>query len=162
MGAIPWFGSSANLSSLGSTLVEGWKCTVGIAPGCSDSWIYFALFNFTFVLSTVGNTFLNYYSPAMTSMISQLSSPVTALTLIIIPAWNVTGKKINIPESLVAVVLITIGSLCYTVWEESTRHADIIRAKSQRSRRSASRRAMAAAEEGDVLPPLATKTYGSV
>ena len=33
--------------------------------------------------------------------------------------------------------LITVGSLCYTAWEESTRYADILRAQAARSHEAA-------------------------
>jgi len=119
--ALPWFGTAPNLHVLGEGLVNGYKCTFDALPDCDGALVAFLAFLTTFIVNAVANLWLNYYSPAMTSMVGELTAPFSAVALIAIPALNVRHKAYNVGESVGAVLLITLGSVIYTVWEESTR-----------------------------------------
>jgi hypothetical protein len=121
--AIPWFGAYDSVSEAMEGLLQGYRCTFLTLPSCTDeALIFFILFTVCFAMYNIGAAILNYYSPAMTSIVSQLVSPLTAVVLLIIPSWNVTKETYNVPESVFAVILIALGGLLYTAWEESTGH----------------------------------------
>jgi hypothetical protein len=124
--ALPWFGTAPNLHVLGEGLVNGYKCTFDALPDCDGALLAFLAFLTTFIVNAVANLWLNYYSPAMTSMVGELTAPFSAVALIAIPALNVRHKAYNVGESVGAVLLITLGSVIYTVWEESTRGGEAV------------------------------------
>ena len=134
--ALPWFGTSSSVGEAWTNVGLGWKCV--FLDGChNDNALYAFLFCFFYVFNYFGTAYLNAYSAAVTSMITQLSSPIAALTLLIFPAWNVSQQPVNVPESIIAIILLVVGALLYTAWEESTRAAEEkAKIRSIRSKRS--------------------------
>lgn len=56
-------------------------------------------------------------------MVTQLSSPLTALLLVIIPSWNVQdADSSEMPwyYNVIAIVLLVIAAVLYVMWEEAT------------------------------------------
>ena len=129
--ALPWFGSHPNdVGGVFDSLKEGYRCVFSnqFAPQCHLAFWYFVFFNLSYMLNYVGSAWLNMYSPALTSMVTQLSSPIAAVVLIAFPVFNPQDLQYNIGESIGAVILLTCGTLVYTAWEESTKQAEKYRA----------------------------------
>ena len=118
--AIPWFGNA-------SSVKEAWNL---FAVGVEDvfTWgnnlAYCTLYCSGFVAMYVGSAYLNDYSAALCSMIGQLTSPTSALVLIIIPSWN--ANKDNTPwyYSFGGVVFLITGTVIWAIWEELSRHEE--------------------------------------
>eukprot|EP00744_Colponema_vietnamica_P001505 GILI01002486.1.p1 GENE.GILI01002486.1~~GILI01002486.1.p1 ORF type:complete len:602 (+),score=110.97 GILI01002486.1:123-1928(+) len=112
--ALPWWGGSATVSEAADHFVSN---TLFIATDEANT--FGAIFYSSgFILTYIGGAYLNQYSPTLCSMVSQLSSPMTALVLILVPAWNLEASGGAWYWSVVAVILLSIGTLLYSAWEE--------------------------------------------
>jgi hypothetical protein len=114
--AIPWFGQSSSVADAGESFGKGIECIFT----CNMNGIYCALYSAGFVFTYIGSAYLNHYSATLCSMIGQLSSPVTALLLIIIPQWNLAPSDGAWYWSVIAIVLLSVGTVIYFAWEEMT------------------------------------------
>jgi hypothetical protein len=112
--ALPWFGNSANVSQSWDNFVYGIKCL----GECHLNAVLCLIYSCGFVFIYVGSAYLNHYSATLCSMIGQLASPVTALILVIIPALNVNQGSTAWYYSVLAIILLTVGSILYSIWEE--------------------------------------------
>lgn len=115
--ALPWWGNSTTVHSTWTNFMYGTHCVFTIP----DNFCYAFLFTLGFIMSYVGAAYLNYYSAATCTIISNLSSPLTALLLIAAPRLNVVDE-VAIPwyYNALAVVLLAVAAMLYVVWEEST------------------------------------------
>ena len=114
--AVPWFGSSGTLQGSWDGMVEGIKC-IG---SCQDNLIYFVMYVFGFWLNHVVFAYLNYYSPTVGSLLSQLSSPINSFLLILFPAWNVFGAPVSLRYNVGCFVMLTCSMVVYIVWHIGT------------------------------------------
>ncbi|KPA73649.1 hypothetical protein ABB37_09781 [Leptomonas pyrrhocoris] len=117
--ALPWWGNSATVSATWDNFREGLRCVFTI----QENFLYCFLYTLGFVFTYVGCAYLNHYSAALCSIVSQLSSPVTALMLVIVPSWNVQDDG-DSPWycNVVAIVFLAVAALLYVLWEEMTDH----------------------------------------
>ncbi|KPI83922.1 hypothetical protein ABL78_7040 [Leptomonas seymouri] len=117
--ALPWWGNSATVADTWGNFKEGLCCVFTIR----ENFWYCFLYTLGFVFTYVGCAYLNHYSAALCSIVTQLSSPVTALMLVIVPSWNVQDDG-DSPWycSVVAIVFLVIAALLYVLWEEMTQH----------------------------------------
>ncbi|RNF14918.1 uncharacterized protein Tco025E_05674 [Trypanosoma conorhini] len=116
MDAIPWWGGSHSVQGAWSNFYEG----LWFIFHSDTNFSYCMVYTVGFVFTYVGSAYLNQYSVTLCSMIGQLSSPITALVLIIVPKWDLEKGYTPWYMSLVAVILLCVGSLVYTLWEEKT------------------------------------------
>lgn len=115
--ALPWFGNSPSVNVTWVNFSEG----VTYVFTRKMNAIYGILYTLGFVFNYLGAAYLNHYSVALCSMVTQLSSPITALILVIVPSWN--KNKDSTPPwylSLVSIILLSIAALVYVLWEEKT------------------------------------------
>ena len=115
-----WFGPQKDLEASKQNLDAGWKCVFG---SCSSVYLYYLLFNGSYLCNYLGSAYLNHYSATLNSMVTQLSSPVAALLLIAVPSWNVQKEPVKAGISIAAAFMIIAGSLLYSAWEHTTRAA---------------------------------------
>jgi hypothetical protein len=130
MDALPWFGTNPdNIQGTGTALKEGYECVFTNVFGflCKDAFWYYVFFNVSYMLNYVGSAWLNMYSPALTSIVTQLSSPLAALVLIIFPVFNTSNTPYNVGESVAAAIFLIMGSVVYSFWEESTKQQERMR-----------------------------------
>ena len=122
--AVPWFGGSATVQDTATNLAHGWQCVFDPSSqvGCEKAYKYYIMFNVSYFLNYLGSAYLNHYSAALNSMVSQIASPVAAIVLLIAPSLNVDAQPVQVGASIGAVVLIMLGSAVYTLWEQGTRH----------------------------------------
>ena len=117
----PWFGTQTSMQDSVQALQDGWRCALtGAALGCSTTFLYYIAFNGTYFCSYVGSVNVNKYSPSLCSMITQLSAPAAAMTLLIVPAWNVDAQSVEVLPSAVAVGMIVLASVLFAAWEQGT------------------------------------------
>ena len=114
--AIPWFGQSSSAADAGESFGNGVACIFT----CNMNGLYCCLYSAGFVFTYIGSAYLNHYSATLCSMIGQLSSPVTALLLIIIPQWNLAPSDGAWYYNVIAIFLLSIGTVIYFAWEEMT------------------------------------------
>ncbi|KAG5511927.1 hypothetical protein JKF63_07752 [Porcisia hertigi] len=115
--ALPWWGNSDSVRSTWSNFVEGLGCVFTI----QENFFYCFLYTLGFVFTYIGCAYLNHYSAALCSIVSQLSSPVTALILVIVPSWNVhPNGESPWYLNLIAILFLCVAALIYVVWEEKT------------------------------------------
>lgn len=115
--ALPWYGNSKNVGVTWHNFLEGVDCVFTIR----ENAIYGVMYTLGFVFTYLGSAYLNHYSVALCAIVTQLSSPVTALILVIIPSWNQHGQ--DSPPwflSLISIVMLSVAALIYVVWEEKT------------------------------------------
>ncbi|KAK7199023.1 hypothetical protein NESM_000870500 [Novymonas esmeraldas] len=115
--ALPWWGNSKTVSATWGNFIEGVRCVFTIG----DNFLYCFLYTLGFVFTYVGCAYLNHYSAALCSIVTQLSSPVTALMLVIVPSWNVQVDG-DSPwyYNVIAILCLCVAALLYVVWEEVT------------------------------------------
>lgn len=115
--ALPWFGNSDNVNNTWHNFMEG----IEIVFTVKENTLYGFLYTLGFVFNYLGAAYLNHYSVALCSIVTQLSSPITALVLVIIPSWNKNDD--GTPPwylSLVSIVMLSVAALIYVMWEEKT------------------------------------------
>lgn len=115
--ALPWWGNSETVSATLYNFVEGIRCVFTIR----DNFLYCFLYTLGFAFTYVGCAYLNHYSAALCSIVTQLSSPVTALLLVIVPTWNVQVDG-DSPWycNMIAILFLCVAALIYVMWEEMT------------------------------------------
>ncbi|KEG15540.1 hypothetical protein DQ04_00041040 [Trypanosoma grayi] len=116
MDALPWWGGSNSVGGAWENFTEGIWCIFH----CDKNYLFCMVYTTGFVFTYIGSAYLNQYSVTLCSMIGQLSSPITALLLIIVPQWDLEKGYTPWYMSALAVVLLAIGSLIYALWEEKT------------------------------------------
>lgn len=115
--AIPWWGNSNSVSETWTNFEDGIVCVFTIRK----NFIYGFLYTLGFVLTYFGCAYLNHYSVGLCSIVGQLSSPITALVLVLVPSWNVMeGGDSPWYCSVVAIFLLSVAALVYVLWEEIT------------------------------------------
>jgi hypothetical protein len=114
--AIPWFGQSSSVADAGESFINGVACIFT----CDMNGVYCILYSAGFVFTYIGSAYLNHYSATLCSMIGQLSSPVTALLLIFVPQWNLEPSDSAWYWSVIAIFLLSVGTVIYFAWEEMT------------------------------------------
>jgi len=113
---MPHFGTSDNAADSIRALRAGYHCVFFQCPG---SFSYFLAFFGCYFMTMIGLALLNAISAPLTAMVSQMAAPLAGLTLLVIPAWDVTsGSNKNTYEVVGALLLITAGSLLYVYWEQ--------------------------------------------
>eukprot|EP00672_Neobodo_designis_P016345 CAMPEP_0174849022 /NCGR_PEP_ID=MMETSP1114-20130205/13857_1 /TAXON_ID=312471 /ORGANISM="Neobodo designis, Strain CCAP 1951/1" /LENGTH=422 /DNA_ID=CAMNT_0016083331 /DNA_START=56 /DNA_END=1321 /DNA_ORIENTATION=- len=111
------YGTSADGADALRNLKENYECVFFSHPRCgSENFAYYVAFTLSYAGSFIGMALLNQISPPMCAMVTQLATPAGALLLIIVPAWNVSGQHYSIASTLVALVLVTAGSMLYVFW----------------------------------------------
>jgi drug/metabolite transporter (DMT)-like permease len=120
--ALPWWGNSDTVQETWANFREGLHCVFTIR----ENFLYCFLYTLGFVFTYVGCAYLNHYSAALCSIVSQLSSPVTALMLVIVPSWNVQQDG-DSPWycNVIAILLLCVAALLYVLWEEMTDHEKV-------------------------------------
>lgn len=120
--ALPWWGNSERVDLTWDNFKEGIRCVFTIR----ENFLYCFLYTLGFVFTYVGCAYLNHYSAALCSIVSQLSSPVTALVLVLVPSWNVQEDG-DSPWycNVIAIVFLCIAALLYVMWEEMTDHEKV-------------------------------------
>ncbi|KAG5508343.1 hypothetical protein JIQ42_08266 [Leishmania sp. Namibia] len=115
--ALPWWGNSDTVSATWENFIDGIRCVFTIR----ENFLYCFLFTLGFLFTYVGCAYLNHYSAALCSIVTQLSSPVTALMLVIVPSWNVQVDG-DSPwyNNLIAIFFLCVAALIYVMWEEMT------------------------------------------
>lgn len=115
--ALPWWGNSKRVADTWNNFMEGVVSVFTI----QENFLFCFLYTLGFVFTYVGSAYLNHYSAALCSIVTQLSSPVTALFLVVIPAWNVSVDG-DSPWycNAIAIVFLCIAALIYVMWEEMT------------------------------------------
>ncbi|KAK7199022.1 hypothetical protein NESM_000870400 [Novymonas esmeraldas] len=147
MDALPWFGGSDSIREAVQNLDEGIDCVLH----CPKNMRYCLLYSMGFVLVYIASAYLNRYSVTLCSMVSQLSGPITALVLVAVPSLNMTGDASPWYVSVLAVLLLSCGTVTYVYWDEMTaeeKEAGEMELKWAMMREQA--RAIAAEETGSV------------
>ncbi|EPY31114.1 hypothetical protein AGDE_09216 [Angomonas deanei] len=116
--ALPWWGNSESVHDTWDNFTDGVVCMFTIPKNFAFGFLY----TLGFVLTYTGCAYLNHYSVALCSIVTQLSSPLTAFMLVIVPSWNVAGDSGGAPWycSIIAIVLLIIAAFLYVIWEELT------------------------------------------
>jgi len=115
--ALPWFGRSHSVKTTWRNFCEG----VTYVFTRKTTALYGVLYTLGFLFNYIGAAYLNHYSVALCSMVTQLSSPITALILVIIPSWNKNSDET--PPwylSLLSIIFLSIAAFFYVLWEEKT------------------------------------------
>ena len=119
--AIPWFGGGSTINDTWSSFTDGVRCIFQ----CNDSLVYGCLYAFGYIVTYAGEAQLNHFSPTLSSIVLQLSSPVTAILLLIVPAWNVDPGSGSWGWQVGGMVLLLIATALYNFWEKITRSASV-------------------------------------
>ena len=110
------YGSSKDAADAARNLAHNYHC-VFFGHGCGwQNFAYYVAFALSYAASFVGAALLNQISAPMCAMVSQMSTPAGALLLVAVPAWNVSGQHYSIGTTIVALVLVTAGSVLYVFW----------------------------------------------
>eukprot|EP00758_Cryptobia_borreli_P009864 Tbor_TRINITY_DN5518_c0_g4::TRINITY_DN5518_c0_g4_i1::g.13148::m.13148 len=112
--AIPWYGGS---SSVKQTWHNFTNDTTEMFTN-SRNFFFGCVYSIGFVFTYIGGAYLNQYSPTLCCMIGQLSAPITAIILIIVPAWNLAPGNSPWYFDVIAIVMLTVGTILYFAWEE--------------------------------------------
>lgn len=115
--AIPWFGGSASVSDAAENLGTG--LDTFFTNG--NNFLFGVLYSAGFIFTYIGSAYLNHYSVTLCSMVTEISSPLTALLLVLIPAINLSGTPVPIGFSISAVITLLLGAILYTLWDYSTK-----------------------------------------
>lgn len=116
MDAVSWWGQSTSLPNAWGNFLDGIRCLIN----CDENFLFCMVYSAGFVFTYVGSAYLNHYSPTLCGMIGQLSSPITALVLVLIPSWNLNQGSAPWLDSVLAIVALAVGTLLYSMWEEMT------------------------------------------
>lgn len=117
----PWFGSSATIAQTRSNLEHGWACVFQRKYGCGHTYAYYIGFNASYFINYLGSAYLNHFSATLNSMVTQLSAPIAAIIMIVFPSINVFTQPVAVGPAVGAIVLLIVGCLLYTMWEQGTR-----------------------------------------
>ncbi|CCW69728.1 unnamed protein product [Phytomonas sp. Hart1] len=116
MDALPWFGGSRSVSQTWSNFLGGLHSLVR-SPGNIE---FCGVYSAGFVLTYLTSSYLNQRSVTLCSMVSQLTSPTTAIVLLVFPGLNLSGEVVPWVVSGLAVLLLLVGVLVYVVWDTKT------------------------------------------
>eukprot|EP00762_Andalucia_godoyi_P005100 ANDGO_04048.mRNA.1 hypothetical protein ABB37_09781 len=105
----PWFGEFSSESQATTGLREGLQCVTQ----CPGNFAYFFVFNFGYTLSYVGSQYLNVMSPSFCSLVAQLVTPISAMFLLAVPAWNIHKESIHLAYIAASLVLILLSTALY-------------------------------------------------
>eukprot|EP00796_Vickermania_ingenoplastis_P008565 gene8565-6006_t len=114
--AIPWWGGSPTVEAAGTNLGEGIEAFFTYRK----NFLFGFLYSLGFIFTYIGSAYLNHYSVTLCSMVTEISSPLTALLLLIVPAINLSGSNTPLAYSLPAIALLLLGTILYTLWDYST------------------------------------------
>ncbi|AYU79193.1 hypothetical protein LdCL_240016100 [Leishmania donovani] len=114
--AIPWFGTS-------DSVLHAWEGFRNSMDFIFASWLHVRhglLLTLGFAMSFIGCTYLNEHSPTLASVVLQLAGPITSLTIIIIPQWNVYQDSSSVGHKVGGVILLLVAALLYHLWEQQS------------------------------------------
>lgn len=137
--AIPWFGTSDSVQ-------HAWEGLRSSMDFIFASWLHVRhglLLTLGFAMSFIGCTYLNEHSPTLASVVLQLAGPITSLTIIIIPQWNVYQDSSSVGHKVGGVILLLVAALLYHLWEQQSLR--VLLAKAEEAKRRGER----AAASGD-------------
>lgn len=127
--AIPWFGTS-------DSALHAWEGFRNSIDFIFASWFhvrYGLLLTLGFAMSFIGCTYLNEHSPTLASVVLQLAGPITSLTIIIIPQWNVYQDSSSVGHKVGGVILLLVAALLYHLWEQQSLR--VLLAKAEEAKR---------------------------
>lgn len=75
-------------------------------------------------MNYTGSAYLNHFSATLNSMVTQISSPVASIVLLSFPTLNVSGQLVAAGPCVGGVLLLLIGSMFYTLWEQGSRRRE--------------------------------------
>ncbi|GET88947.1 hypothetical predicted multipass transmembrane protein [Leishmania tarentolae] len=140
--AIPWFGTS-------DSALHAWEGLRDSIDFIFASWLHVRhglLLTLGFAMSFIGCTYLNEHSPTLASVVLQLAGPITSLTIIIVPQWNVYKDSSSVGNKVGGVILLLAAALLYHLWEQQSLR--VLLAKAEEAKRRHER----AAAGGDEAP----------
>lgn len=111
-----WGGGPRTIPESWANLQAGVQCLLN----CPRNMLFGGLYCLGFVFTYLGSVYLDERSVTLCAIVRQLSSPCTALLLILFPVLNVTGEGAPWYMSLAATALLTTGALLYTYWDTQT------------------------------------------
>ncbi|CCW63984.1 unnamed protein product [Phytomonas sp. EM1] len=115
--AIPWLGGSSTVGETWTNFKGGVRSFFTIPK----NFIYGFLYTLGFVFNYIGAAYVNHRSVTLCSLITQLSSPLTGLLLVMAPSLNaLSAEDTSWGRDLIAILMLTFAALVYVVWEELT------------------------------------------
>eukprot|EP00744_Colponema_vietnamica_P008403 GILI01011989.1.p1 GENE.GILI01011989.1~~GILI01011989.1.p1 ORF type:complete len:593 (-),score=87.74 GILI01011989.1:338-2116(-) len=134
--ALPWWGGANSVEHAWKHFSDGTREVFTQ----KENFFYCAIYSGGYIMQYISAAYLNHYSATLSTMVSQLSSPITALVLIIIPSWDVTPGGGAWYWSVFAIVLLSCGTVVYSAWEEmSSQELALEMQEKERARRRATR-----------------------
>ena len=159
--ALPWWGSAASTAEAWETFVSNSAFVFTDSANAFGAALYSAGFIFTYI----GGAYLNQYSPTLCSMVGQLSSPMTALILVLVPSLALQPGAGEWGWSVAAVVLLSAATVIYSLWEElSTQELALaaVAARSDEVEEGRDEKAKASAGEGASAHRNASHHHASI
>ncbi|CCW69727.1 unnamed protein product [Phytomonas sp. Hart1] len=115
--AIPWYGSSHTVHDTWTNFRRGINSFFTIP----ENFTYGSLYTLGFVFNYIGAAYVNHHSVTLCSLITQLSSPLTGLLLVIVPRLNaLEEEERSWGGNVAAIIMLILASLAYVVWEQLT------------------------------------------
>jgi hypothetical protein len=114
--ALPHFGATDSISESWKGFTEGTQC---IFFECKDTFAYFVTYTLGMWLNRIAFTYLNYYSPTVGAVVSQLTQPINTCLLLLFPTLNVFGQPGSWWCTLGCFLLTTLSMTLLIAWHEA-------------------------------------------
>jgi hypothetical protein len=118
----PFFGPDANNATAAmKSLSNGVRCTFNALPGgnvtCASNLHFYLGFAAAYATTNAGAVIVNAFSAPLSSLVSQLASPVAAVVLVAAPSWAPKPLIANVGELVGAILLLVAASCVFATYE---------------------------------------------
>jgi drug/metabolite transporter (DMT)-like permease len=114
----PFFGMyPRDAASSRLALSNGMRCLYNGYPGCEEAANVFRAFVAVVIVGTTSGTIMSRFSPPLSGLLGQVSSPLCAIVLVIFPSLNAHPSTVNVGHSVGALILIASGAIIFALWE---------------------------------------------
>ncbi len=112
------FKESASLSDALRNAADGLNC---IFTCTTDILFFTSIFVAGFAVSHGCAAFLNHHSPVICSIVILAASPLTVITVLVVPRWDAHHTPVPLYAAALAAFMTVVGAAIFAEWERRVR-----------------------------------------